>query len=101
MTGVQTCALPILHGHYTELSIKPFLLAARLSAEAQGKSGIPVDTYRFHRKCMITEVELKPPYCYFDVEDNFEMEDDEFYFLPYATFDTLSQSSLPCRTDDS
>jgi hypothetical protein len=54
---------------------------------------------------MITEVELKPPYRYFDVGDNFEMEDDsdasEFYSLPYATFDTLSQSSLPCRTDDS
>jgi hypothetical protein len=52
---------------------------------------------------MITEVELKPPYRYFDVGDNFEMENDsdEFHSLPYATFDTLSQSALPCRTDDS
>ncbi len=73
-----------LYGHHTELSIKPFLVAARLSAEAQGKSGIPVDTYRFHKKFMITEVELKPPYCYFDVEDNFEIGDDEWNFLPYG-----------------
>jgi hypothetical protein len=52
---------------------------------------------------MITEVELKPPYCNFDVEVDFEIGDDEWKFLPYATpaFDTLSQSSLPCRTDDS
>jgi hypothetical protein len=50
---------------------------------------------------MTTEVELKPPYCNFDVEVDFEIADDERKFLPYATFDTLSQSSLPCRTDDS
>jgi hypothetical protein len=61
-----------LDSHHTKLSIKPSLAAAHLSAEAQGKSGIPDDTYRSCKMGMIAEVKLKPPYCNFDVEVDFD-----------------------------
>ena len=64
--GPQVPTHRTLDAQLTDRGVQPFLAAARAVAKVHGS--IPGDTYRFQYRGSVSEVELKPPYRFFDLE---------------------------------